>query len=199
MLIEWPDNEEKPSEITACTLPATTTRRELVRRVKERWRTERVYEDAKGELGLDHFEGRTHRGWHHHVSVVLCCFAVLRLSSLNANALFPLGRPSRRAKTAWSRQCARRRVRSATSPTHSSPSAWLSARVPTTGRRDARCATAHGSRPARMVHVPQLTADGTSQDSTSSLLRQRVRISANAEHKKAIVASPTLKGRCLAC
>ncbi len=41
----------------------------------QRWRTERVYEDLKGELGLDHFEGRRFRGWHHHVSVALCCYA----------------------------------------------------------------------------------------------------------------------------
>jgi SRSO17 transposase len=77
LLIEWPDNEDEPSGFTACTLPTTMTRRQLVRRVKERWRTERVYEDAKGELGLDHFEGRTYRGWNHHVSVVLCCFAFI--------------------------------------------------------------------------------------------------------------------------
>jgi hypothetical protein len=25
----------------------------------------------KGELGLDRFEGRSYRGWHHHVSIVL--------------------------------------------------------------------------------------------------------------------------------
>ena len=30
--------------------------KELVRTIKERWRTERMYEDLKGELGLDHFE-----------------------------------------------------------------------------------------------------------------------------------------------
>jgi hypothetical protein len=41
----------------------------------QRWRTERVYEDLKGELGLDHFEGRRFPGWHHHVSVALCCYA----------------------------------------------------------------------------------------------------------------------------
>jgi SRSO17 transposase len=34
-----------------------------------------VYEELKGELGLDHFEGRSFAGWHHHVSVALCCFA----------------------------------------------------------------------------------------------------------------------------
>jgi SRSO17 transposase len=49
--------------------------KELVRIIKERWRTERIYEDLKGELGLDHFEGRSFRGWHHHVSVVICCYA----------------------------------------------------------------------------------------------------------------------------
>ena len=43
--------------------------------LKERWRTERMYEDLKGELGLDHFEGRSFAGWHHHVSVVLWCYA----------------------------------------------------------------------------------------------------------------------------
>jgi hypothetical protein len=43
----------------------------------QRWRTERVYEDLKNELGLDHFEGRSFAGWHHHVSVALCCFAFI--------------------------------------------------------------------------------------------------------------------------
>ncbi len=59
------------------TLPKTMSRKQLVRRIKQRWRTERAYEDLKGELGLDHFEGRTYTGWQHHVSCVLVCFAFL--------------------------------------------------------------------------------------------------------------------------
>jgi SRSO17 transposase len=50
---------------------------QLVRLVMQRWRTERAYEDLKGELGLDHYEGRRVPGWHHHVSVVLCCYAFI--------------------------------------------------------------------------------------------------------------------------
>ena len=46
-----------------------------MRTIKERYRTERVYEDLKGELGLDHFEGRSFAGWHHHVTVAQCCYA----------------------------------------------------------------------------------------------------------------------------
>ena len=53
------------------------TRKQLVRLVMQRWRTERAYEDLKGELGLDHYEGRRFPGWHHHVSVVLCCYAFI--------------------------------------------------------------------------------------------------------------------------
>lgn len=43
----------------------------------QRWRTERVYEDFKGELGLDHYEGRRYPGWNHHVSVALSCYAFI--------------------------------------------------------------------------------------------------------------------------
>ena len=59
------------------TLPKSMTRRQIIRRIKQRWRTERVYEDLKGELGLDHFEGRTYTGWQHHVSCVLACYSFL--------------------------------------------------------------------------------------------------------------------------
>jgi SRSO17 transposase len=75
LIIEWPDHEAHPSKFALSTLPATMSKKQIVRILKERWRTERMYEDLKGELGLDHFEGRSFTGWHHHVSVVLCCFA----------------------------------------------------------------------------------------------------------------------------
>jgi SRSO17 transposase len=96
LLIEWPDGEDAPTEYTVSTLPARLSRRQLVRRVKERWRTERVYEDAKGELGLDHFEGRTFPGWHHHVSVVLACFAFIvaeRQRAFPPSGYFTPGQP----------------------------------------------------------------------------------------------------------
>jgi len=53
------------------------TKRQLIRIVMQRWRTKRVYEDLKGELGLDQFERRRFPGWHHHVSVAICCYAFI--------------------------------------------------------------------------------------------------------------------------
>jgi SRSO17 transposase len=76
------------------TLPKTLSRKELVRRIKQRWRTERAYEDLKGELGLDHFEGRTYPGWQHHVTCVLACYAFLVAE--RARAFPPQTRGSRR-------------------------------------------------------------------------------------------------------
>jgi SRSO17 transposase len=75
LLMEWPEGEDKPTKFFLTSLPRRMSQTQLVRIVKERWRTERVYEELKGEFGLDHFEGRSYVGWHHHVSVVLCCFA----------------------------------------------------------------------------------------------------------------------------
>jgi SRSO17 transposase len=77
LLIEWRDGEPEPANYFLISLPGRRTKRQLIRLVMQRWRTERVYEDLKGELGLDHYEGRRFPGWHHHVSVALCCYAFI--------------------------------------------------------------------------------------------------------------------------
>jgi SRSO17 transposase len=75
LVIEWPATKSASPKFYLTTLPRRMSRKKIVETIKERWRTERMYEDLKGELGLDHFEGRSFPGWHHHVSVVLCCYA----------------------------------------------------------------------------------------------------------------------------
>lgn len=75
LVAEWEDGEPAPSKFYFATMPEKAVRAHVVRIIKLRWRTERMYEDLKGELGLDHFEGRKFRGWHHHISAVICCAA----------------------------------------------------------------------------------------------------------------------------
>jgi SRSO17 transposase len=77
LLIEWPYGESAPTKFSLTTLPRRMSKKQIVRLIKERYKTERVYQELKGELGLDHFEGRSFTGWHHHISVVLCCYAFL--------------------------------------------------------------------------------------------------------------------------
>ncbi|HEY0096119.1 MAG TPA: IS701 family transposase [Archangium sp.] len=77
LLIEWREGEPEPANYFLVSVPDRMSKKQLIRLVMQRWRTERVYEDLKGELGLDHYEGRRFPGWHHHVSVALCCYAFI--------------------------------------------------------------------------------------------------------------------------
>ncbi len=77
LLIEWRDGESEPANYFFSSLPTHASKKQLVRLIMQRWRTERAYQDLKDELGLDHYEGRRFPGWHHHVSVVLCCYAFI--------------------------------------------------------------------------------------------------------------------------
>jgi SRSO17 transposase len=77
LLIEWRDGETEPANYFFASLNSRMTKKQLIRLAMQRWRTERVYQDLKGELGLDHYEGRRYPGWHHHVSVALCCYAFI--------------------------------------------------------------------------------------------------------------------------
>lgn len=77
LVCEWPDDTPAPAKYYFVATLEKLGKKQMVRLIKERWKTERVYEDLKGELGLDHYEGRRFPGWHHHVSAVLCCYAFI--------------------------------------------------------------------------------------------------------------------------
>jgi SRSO17 transposase len=84
LLCEWPSADKEP-KFHLATLPAHFSLRALVRVTKLRWRVERDYQDLKGEIGLDHFEGRTWRGFHHHATLCAVAHGFLALR----RALFP--------------------------------------------------------------------------------------------------------------
>ena len=75
----WPKGKEKPEKFWLSNLAATTSLKRLVFLAKLRWRVERDYQEMKGEVGLDHYEGRTWRGWHHHTALVSVAHAFLTL------------------------------------------------------------------------------------------------------------------------
>lgn len=96
LLIEWPESEPHPTHYALTTLPRRMAKKEIVRVFKERYRTERVYEEMKVELGLDHFEGRRFRGWHHHVTVAIVCYAFVVAEQSSAfSPSAPRTRPAR--------------------------------------------------------------------------------------------------------
>jgi SRSO17 transposase len=77
LIAEWPLNEATPTKFSFSNLPEDTSRRDLVRLAKRRWWVEHSYRELKDELGLDHFEGRSWRGWHHHVTLTMLAYLFL--------------------------------------------------------------------------------------------------------------------------
>jgi SRSO17 transposase len=77
LLVEWPEGEAAPTKYFFSNLPEATSLRQLVRTAKGRWWVEHSYKELKDELGLDHFEGRSWRGWQHHVTLVMLAYAFL--------------------------------------------------------------------------------------------------------------------------
>jgi SRSO17 transposase len=59
------------------TLPADTPLHRLVAWAHSRWPIEQFYEDAKGECGLDHYQGRRWDGLHRHLALVMLAYSFL--------------------------------------------------------------------------------------------------------------------------
>ena len=78
LVCNWLDGEDAP-KYWLSNLPSSTPMKRLVAFAKLRWRVERDYQELKQEIGLDHFEGRTWRGFHHHATLCAVAHAFLAL------------------------------------------------------------------------------------------------------------------------
>jgi SRSO17 transposase len=77
LLIEWPTGVAEPAKYWLANLAAATPLKQLVRTAKLRWRIERDFQELKQELGLNHFEGRSWRGFHHHATLCIGAYGFL--------------------------------------------------------------------------------------------------------------------------
>jgi hypothetical protein len=64
--------------------PEGTPTKELVRVCQERWAVEECFAEAKGEVGLDHYEVRRWDAWHRHITLCLLAHAFLVIVRLAA-------------------------------------------------------------------------------------------------------------------
>jgi SRSO17 transposase len=80
--------------------PKGTALADLVRVAGTRWSIESLFEQAKGEVGLDQYEVRSWVGWHRHITLAM--FALAYLAALRRAAIGGYGtaRPGHRAAAA---------------------------------------------------------------------------------------------------
>jgi SRSO17 transposase len=77
LLVEW--RSDGSIRYALSNLPATATLAEGVSIWKTRWQVEQGYQQLKEELGLDHFEGRSWPGFHHHATLCFLAYGFLAL------------------------------------------------------------------------------------------------------------------------
>lgn len=89
LIIEWPAEHEDPTDYWLSNLPHDSDPERLARLARLRWTIELDYRQLKGELGLDHYEGRSYRGFHHHCALVSCAHGFLTLERMCPKAPRP--------------------------------------------------------------------------------------------------------------
>lgn len=71
-------------------LPADLSFKALIHTLKMRWRIEHDYRELNEEVGLDHYEGRNWRGFHHHANLCIAAYGFLMLERLAGIKKTPL-------------------------------------------------------------------------------------------------------------
>jgi len=95
--------------------PAGASLEQLAAAIKARWCCEQVHQQLKEELGLDHFEGRSWRGLHHHALLCQMALAFLQFLRLGGKKAGPPHTRASRPATAANP------ARSATTHQHRAP------------------------------------------------------------------------------
>jgi SRSO17 transposase len=76
--------------------PEETPIEELVRVCQDRWAIEQCFAEAKGEVGMDHYEVRRWDAWHRHVTLCLLAHAFLVVVRIAARDEEEAGRGGKR-------------------------------------------------------------------------------------------------------
>ena len=86
LICERPIGEKKATKFYLSNLPKKTPLKRLVDLAHTRWPVEQNYEQLKDELSLDHFEGRSYPGFHHHLVLTALAFVFLQLERSRSRA-----------------------------------------------------------------------------------------------------------------
>lgn len=91
LLVEW--RGDGTVKYALSNLPPEATLEEAVALWKARWQVERGYQQLKGEVGLDDFEGRSWAGFHHHATLTFLAYGFLALERARGEATEPEEEP----------------------------------------------------------------------------------------------------------
>lgn len=88
LVVDWPDGQAQPYHYYLAHLHRPPTPSRCLRMSRSRWNIEQYFQRAKDDLGLDHFEGRSWRGFHHHLAMAVLAYVFVATIFLRAKKNF---------------------------------------------------------------------------------------------------------------
>jgi SRSO17 transposase len=67
LVVDWPAGDPEPYHYYLAHFHRPPTKAGCLKLSRSRWQIEQYFQRSKDDLGLDHFEGRSWRGFHHHL------------------------------------------------------------------------------------------------------------------------------------
>jgi len=68
-VVDWPEGQADPYHVYVAWLKQPPAKGRMLRLSRGRWPIEQYFQRGKDDLGLDHYEGRSWRGFHHHLTM----------------------------------------------------------------------------------------------------------------------------------
>lgn len=69
LVVDWPPEAKEPYNVYLAHLHRAPSLASCLRLSRSRWQIEQYFQRSKDDLGLDHYEGRFWRGFHHHLAL----------------------------------------------------------------------------------------------------------------------------------
>jgi len=96
LVVDWAAGDPEPYHYYLAHLHRPPVKARCLKLSRSRWHIEQYFQRSKDDLGLDHFEGRSWRGFHHHLalSALAYLFVLTRYVSTKKNFWCDVGTDS---------------------------------------------------------------------------------------------------------
>jgi SRSO17 transposase len=88
LVVDWPEGQPDPYHVYVGWLKQPPTKGRCLRLSRGRWPIEQYFQRGKDDLGLDHYEGRSWRGFHHHWVMAAVAYLFVAMDYLRAKKNF---------------------------------------------------------------------------------------------------------------
>ena len=88
LVVDWPADATEPYNYYLAHLHRPPTKARCLKLSRTRWHIEQYFQRAKDDLGLDHFEGRSWRGFHHHLVLSAVAYQFILVQHLRTKKHF---------------------------------------------------------------------------------------------------------------